>query len=62
MADAKKDPNGLIRQDMDKLYRAFPVMQISTKHTEREIMFAAGEQRVINWIEQNLIAGHRTRR
>lgn len=52
----KKDPVGLIRRDLEMLRRAFPNERVEPGQTNDEIMYRAGQQAVLKYIEEKLIA------
>lgn len=52
----KHDPNGLIQHDMAELEQVFKNKPISPKMTHDEIMYAAGQQNVLDYIRRNMIA------
>lgn len=54
--DAKKDPRGLIRNDMAHLRTVFPRKPYSPKNTVEDIMFAEGVQHVLRYIEEEMVA------
>lgn len=57
MVDAiKKDPNGLTRHDVATLRSIFKRKPYSPKHSLADIMYAEGQQKVIDYIEDQLIA------
>lgn len=52
----KHDPNGLVRRDLLLLHKAFPRKQYKPTMTHGEIMYQEGMQRVLEYIEDKLIA------
>jgi len=52
----KHDPHGLIRNDMVYLRKVFPRQAYNSSTPHDEIMFAEGQQSILNFIEDNLIA------
>jgi len=53
----KKDPRGLIKHDLDHLHKLFKEAVYSPKNTHSEIMYREGQQSVLRYIENNMIAG-----
>ena len=58
-APPKKDPNGLVKHDLDYLRRTFKKRPYSPKMTHAEIMYEEGKQLVIDFIERDLVEGRR---
>ena len=56
--DVKKDPRGFIAGDMAKLNKTFPRRAYTTKDSIGDIMYQEGIQKVLRYIETNMIAGH----
>jgi hypothetical protein len=50
-----KDPRGLVNADLEKLRQVFKPLKISPNSTIEEIMFNAGQQSVMSYIEANLV-------
>lgn len=50
-----KDPRGLVNADLEKLRQVFKPLRISPNNTIEEIMFNAGQQAVMSYIETNLV-------
>jgi len=49
-----KDPRGLVNADLEKLRKIFKPKKISPSDTMEEIMFNAGQQSVLDYIEANI--------
>ena len=52
----KKDPRGLVRQDLIYLKQVFLKKQYTPKTTMQEVMYEEGIQAVIAFIERKMIA------
>ncbi len=50
-----KDPRGLVRQDVEHLKQKFKNRPITPTRTQNEIMYEAGIQTVIKYIEDNMV-------
>ncbi len=50
-----KDPRGLVRQDVEHLKKKFKNRPITPQRTQNEIMYDAGIQAVITYIEDNMV-------
>ncbi len=50
-----KDPRGLVRQDVEHLKQKFKNRPITPQRTQNEIMYDAGIQAVITYIEDNMV-------
>ena len=57
--DNKKDPRGLVENDLVHLRSLFKPIVVTPKTTMAEIQFSAGEQKVLDYIANKMIAGHR---
>jgi hypothetical protein len=53
----KKDPRGLMPHDLDLLERTFKRKAHTPKSTIEEVMYQAGQQSVIDYIRNNIVAG-----
>lgn len=51
-----KDPRGLVNADLEKLRKIFKPLKINPTNTLEEIMFNAGQQSVMDYLEANLVA------
>lgn len=49
-----KDPRGLVQADLVKLRQTFKERPIKPGRTIEEIMYDAGQQSVIEYVEQNI--------
>ncbi len=52
---SEKDPRGLVKEDVRYLEQVFKVRPITPKLTDKEIMFQAGQQSVIEHIKERLV-------
>ena len=59
--DHKKDPRGLVLRDLEELRRAFPARKYAPSDDIATVMYEEGKQRVLEFIETKMIAGHRLR-
>ncbi len=50
-----KDPRGLVKEDVRYLEQVFKLRPITPKLTDKEIMFQAGQQSVIEHIKENMV-------
>lgn len=50
-----KDPRGLVRQDVEHLKKKFKNRPVKPHYTQSEIMYEAGIQTVITYIEDNMV-------
>jgi len=51
----KKDPNGLIRQDILHLNTVFRQPAFTPKHKIEDIMYIAGQQSVLDYIQREMV-------
>ena len=51
-----KDPRGLVQRDIEHLTQVFKVRPIKPTMTQNEIMFQAGHQDVIRYIQDKLVS------
>ena len=51
-----KDPRGLVQRDIEHLTQVFKVRPIKPTMTQNEIMFQAGQQDVIRYIQDKLVS------
>lgn len=49
-----KDPRGLVQSDLIALRQVFKAKPVSPNRTIEEIMYEAGQQSVIEYIERNI--------
>jgi len=52
----KKDPRGLVQNDLKHLRDIFPVRPVTPKTSINSIMFEAGRQNIIDYIESHMVA------
>lgn len=52
----EKDPRGLVKRDVVHLERIFKVRPIGPTMTQSEIMFQAGQQSVLTYIIDKVVA------
>ena len=50
-----KDPRGLVKQDLVYLEQVFKQRPISPKLTDKEIMYQAGQQSVLEYIRDKMV-------
>jgi hypothetical protein len=50
-----KDPRGLVRRDVEHLSSVFKERPVSPTMTQNEIMFQAGQQSVIRFINDKMV-------
>ena len=50
-----KDPRGLVQRDVEHLVNVFKVRPVKPNMTQNEIMFQAGQQDVLRYIQDKLI-------
>jgi len=50
-----KDPRGLVKQDVVHLEQVFKQRPITPKLTDKEIMFQAGQQSVLDYIRDRMV-------
>lgn len=53
--DHRKDPRGLVRADIEHLRNVFKPRPVTPKMTIQDIMYDAGKQAVIDYIEDKMI-------
>lgn len=53
---SQKDPNGLIRRDLEHLKRVFGAKIYSPDDTIQTIMYQEGQQSVLDYIERSMVA------
>jgi hypothetical protein len=51
----KKDPNGIMARDMTVLHQMFKAKPISPKMKQDEIMYQAGQQSVLAFMEREFL-------
>lgn len=52
----QKDPRGLVQRDVVHLEKVFKQRPIQPNMTQNEIMFQAGQQSVIDYIQNKVVA------